>query len=246
MGQRAGDPAATTEQAEEMEGDGVPWESEPGPGGGGMIRELCRSLGRYRRYLGRLKQNLRETQKFFRDIKCAHHHSRHSAPTGGGGGGAERGPAGDVAETGLHAGEDGGREGERAGEARRRADRSPGPAKQPRGGGKWEMGRAAGPLGLGRPDPRCRGRTSLWLGGGEGAEARARGPGGKGRAEAGVPGAGSRAPDCARAGAGRARCFQREVIDLKGRERCSELGSLAVVRPSHRLGLEEPKEAGEL
>ncbi|XP_057364051.1 dual serine/threonine and tyrosine protein kinase isoform X2 [Manis pentadactyla] len=85
-----------------MEGDGVPWGSEPGPGGGGMIRELCRSLGRYRRYLGRLKQNLRETQKFFRDIKCAHHHSRHSAPTGGGGG--ERGPAGDVAETGLQAG----------------------------------------------------------------------------------------------------------------------------------------------
>ncbi|XP_055225392.1 dual serine/threonine and tyrosine protein kinase isoform X9 [Gorilla gorilla gorilla] len=88
-----------------MEGDGVPWGSEPvsgpGPGGGGMIRELCRGFGRYRRYLGRLRQNLRETQKFFRDIKCSHNHTCLSSLTGGGG--AERGPAGDVAETGLQA-----------------------------------------------------------------------------------------------------------------------------------------------
>uniref|UniRef100_A0A2I3HCL2 Dual serine/threonine and tyrosine protein kinase n=1 Tax=Nomascus leucogenys TaxID=61853 RepID=A0A2I3HCL2_NOMLE len=90
-----------------MEGDGVPWGSEPvsgpGRGGGGMIRELCRGFGRYRRYLGRLRQNLRETQKFFRDIKCSHNHTCPSSPTGGGG--AERGPAGDVAETGLQAGQ---------------------------------------------------------------------------------------------------------------------------------------------
>ncbi|XP_023989565.1 dual serine/threonine and tyrosine protein kinase isoform X2 [Physeter macrocephalus] len=90
-----------------MEGDGVPWGSEPvsgpGPGGGGMIRELCRGFGRYRRYLGRLRQNLRETQKFFRDIKGSHNHSCPSSPTEGGG--AERGPAGDVAEIGLQAGQ---------------------------------------------------------------------------------------------------------------------------------------------
>uniref|UniRef100_I3M0W4 Dual serine/threonine and tyrosine protein kinase n=1 Tax=Ictidomys tridecemlineatus TaxID=43179 RepID=I3M0W4_ICTTR len=90
-----------------MEGDGLPWGSEPvsgpGPGGGGMIRELCRGFGRYRRYLGRLRQNLRETQKFFRDIKSSHNHSCPSSPTGGGG--AEPGPADDVAETGLQAGQ---------------------------------------------------------------------------------------------------------------------------------------------
>uniref|UniRef100_A0A8D2AW10 Dual serine/threonine and tyrosine protein kinase n=1 Tax=Sciurus vulgaris TaxID=55149 RepID=A0A8D2AW10_SCIVU len=90
-----------------MEGDGLPWGSEPvsgpGPGGGGMIRELCRGFGRYRRYLGRLRQNLRETQKFFRDIKCSHDHSCPSSPTGGCG--PEPGPAGDVAETGLQAGQ---------------------------------------------------------------------------------------------------------------------------------------------
>ncbi|KAL2770983.1 dual serine/threonine and tyrosine protein kinase isoform 2 [Daubentonia madagascariensis] len=90
-----------------MEGDGVPWGSEPvsgpGPGGGGMIRELCRGFGRYRRYLGRLRQNLRETQKFFRDIKCSHNHGCPSSPTGGGW--AEPGLAGDVAETGLQAGQ---------------------------------------------------------------------------------------------------------------------------------------------
>lgn len=90
-----------------MEGDGVRWGSEPvsgpGPGGGGMIRDLCRGFGRYRRYLGRLRQNLHETQKFFRDIKGSHSHSCPSSPTGDGG--AQRGPAGDVAETRLQAGQ---------------------------------------------------------------------------------------------------------------------------------------------
>ncbi|XP_005087404.2 dual serine/threonine and tyrosine protein kinase [Mesocricetus auratus] len=90
-----------------MEADGLPWAGEsvsgPGPGGGGMIRELCRGFGRYRRYLGRLRQNLRETQKFFRDIKCSHSHSCPSSPAGGGA--AELGPTGDVAEVLLPAGQ---------------------------------------------------------------------------------------------------------------------------------------------
>uniref|UniRef100_A0A8C2W106 Dual serine/threonine and tyrosine protein kinase n=1 Tax=Chinchilla lanigera TaxID=34839 RepID=A0A8C2W106_CHILA len=90
-----------------MEGDAPPWGSEPvsgpGPGGGGMIRELCRGFGRYRRYLGRLRQNLRETQKFFRDIKCSHNHSCPSFPAGCGG--AEPDATGDVAEMGLPAGQ---------------------------------------------------------------------------------------------------------------------------------------------
>lgn len=68
-----------------------------------MIRELCRGFSRYRRYLGRLRQNLRETQKFFRDIKCSHSHSCPSSPAGGGA--AELGPAGDVAEAPLPAGQ---------------------------------------------------------------------------------------------------------------------------------------------
>lgn len=90
-----------------MEGDAPPWGSEPvsgpGPGGGGMIRELCRGFGRYRRYLGRLRQNLRETQKFFRDIQCSHEQGCPSIPTGRGG--PRPGPAGDVAEIGLPAGQ---------------------------------------------------------------------------------------------------------------------------------------------
>lgn len=98
-----------------MEADGQPWDGEsvsgPGPGGGGMIRELCRSFGRYRRYLGRLRQNLRETQKFFRDIKCSHSHSCPSSPAGGGA--AELGPAGDVAEAPLPAGKEDRPEGKR-------------------------------------------------------------------------------------------------------------------------------------
>ena len=142
-----------------MVGDGVPWASEPvsgpGPGGGGMIRELCRGFGRYRRYLGRLRQNLRETQKFFRDIKCSHNHSCPSSPTGDDGG-AERGPAGDVAETGLQAGKEGSRGGGRAGGASRRADRTPVPAKQAGKGRKVGEGRRGrvsgpGPAGSARP-----------------------------------------------------------------------------------------------
>ncbi|XP_051003336.1 dual serine/threonine and tyrosine protein kinase [Acomys russatus] len=90
-----------------MEADGLQWAGEsvsgPGPGGGGMIRELCRGFGRYRRYLGRLRQNLRETQKFFRDIKCSHSHSCPSSPAGCGA--AELGPAGDVSEASLPAGQ---------------------------------------------------------------------------------------------------------------------------------------------
>ncbi|XP_065794313.1 dual serine/threonine and tyrosine protein kinase isoform X4 [Muntiacus reevesi] len=88
-----------------MEGDGVPWGSEPesgpGPGGGGGIRELCRGFGRYRRYLGRLRQNLRDTQKFFRDLRGSQPRDCPSYPAEGGEAG--RGPAGDVAATGLPA-----------------------------------------------------------------------------------------------------------------------------------------------
>lgn len=83
-----------------MEGDGVRWGSEPpsgpgpgGGGGGGMIRDLCRSFGRYRRYLGRLRQNLRETQKFFRDLQGSHSPGGPSSP----------------AEAGLQAGKEGSR-----------------------------------------------------------------------------------------------------------------------------------------
>ena len=120
-----------------MEGDGVRWGSEPpsgpGPGGGGMIRDLCRSFGRYRRYLGRLRQNLSDTQKFFRDIKGSHSLSCPSSPTGGCG--AQRAPAGDVAETGLQAGKEG-RTGELEGGPH------PCPAKQPRE--EVEMGEGPG------------------------------------------------------------------------------------------------------
>ncbi|XP_053249269.1 dual serine/threonine and tyrosine protein kinase isoform X2 [Podarcis raffonei] len=38
-------------------------------GGGGLSRELCRAFGHYNRHLARLQHNLRETKKFFRDIK---------------------------------------------------------------------------------------------------------------------------------------------------------------------------------
>lgn len=80
-------------------------ESGPGPGGGGVIRELCRGFGRYRRYLGRLRQNLRDTQKFFRDLRGSQPRGCPSSPAEGGE--AARGPAGDVAATGLPAGKEG-------------------------------------------------------------------------------------------------------------------------------------------
>lgn len=152
-----------------MEGDGVPWGSEPvsgpGPGGGGMIRELCRGFGRYRRYLGRLRQNLRETQKFFRDIKCSHSHSCPSSPTGGGGG-AERGPAGDVAEPGLQAGKESSGGGDRAGGASWRADRNPVPAEQAGKGRKVGAGRRGGATGPG-PSGSARPWAGIPRGGGE-------------------------------------------------------------------------------
>lgn len=134
-----------------MEADGLPWAGEsvsgPGPGGGGMIRELCRGFGRYRRYLGRLRQNLRETQKFFRDIKCSHSHSCPSSPAGGGA--AELGPAGDVAEAPLPAGKEDRPEGEGkiGGWHLRRQNKPPG------GGRRWEWAAGAA-RGLGRGDLR--------------------------------------------------------------------------------------------
>lgn len=176
-GQRAGDRAGKTEQAEAMEGDEMPWGSEPvsgpGPGGGGMIRELCRGFGRYRRYLGRLRQNLRETQKFFRDIKGSHNHSCPSSPTEGGG--AERGPTGDVAEIGLQAGKESSREGDGNGEAKWRVGR-PLPLQNNSGrGGKWKKRRKVeeGPRGR-APGPGREGSEMPW-------EGILRGGGGEGR-----------------------------------------------------------------
>jgi hypothetical protein len=161
-----------------MEGDGLPWVSEPvsgpGPGGGGMIRELCRGFGRYRRYLGRLRQNLRETQKFFRDIKCSHHHSCPSSPTGGGGGGAEPepGPGGDVAETGLQAGkEDRPEERKKIGGWTARLPLQNNPGKRRKVG--------VGPRGRPRPGPGWR-----WAGGGD--------------TEGSTCDRGARRPDCCR------------------------------------------------
>lgn len=190
-GPAAGDRAAKTERAEAMEGNGVPWGSEPvsgpgpGPGGGGMIRELCRGFGRYRRYLGRLRQNLRETQKFFRDIKCSHNHTCPSSPTGGGG--AERGPADDVAETGLQAGKEGSPEGERAVEGNRRADRTPALQNKPEKRQAERGSRAVW------PGPRAwAGRIRDALGGHPSEEGR-RGPA---EGPAGGPGArGNRGPE---------------------------------------------------
>ncbi|KAG6935488.1 dual serine/threonine and tyrosine protein kinase, partial [Chelydra serpentina] len=53
---------------EDMDGGGAPSTRVHGPGGG-VIRELCRGFGHYNRHLARLQHNLRETKKFFRDIK---------------------------------------------------------------------------------------------------------------------------------------------------------------------------------
>lgn len=63
-----------------MEGDGAP--SWRGPGG--VVRELCRSFGHYNRHLARLQHNLRETKKFFRDVKYSQGHPFASAATGEG------------------------------------------------------------------------------------------------------------------------------------------------------------------
>ncbi|XP_074792109.1 dual serine/threonine and tyrosine protein kinase isoform X2 [Natator depressus] len=51
-----------------MDGGGAPPTRGHGTGGG-VIRELCRGFGHYNRHLARLQHNLRETKKFFRDIK---------------------------------------------------------------------------------------------------------------------------------------------------------------------------------
>ncbi|CAM4663930.1 unnamed protein product [Lepidochelys olivacea] len=53
---------------EDMDGGGAPPPRGHGTGGG-VIRELCRGFGHYNRHLARLQHNLRETKKFFRDIK---------------------------------------------------------------------------------------------------------------------------------------------------------------------------------
>ncbi|XP_030321414.1 dual serine/threonine and tyrosine protein kinase isoform X2 [Calypte anna] len=64
-----------------MEGEGAPaWR---GPGGG-LVRELCRSFGHYNRHLARLQHNLRETKKFFRDVKYSQGHLFASAAAGEG------------------------------------------------------------------------------------------------------------------------------------------------------------------
>ncbi|XP_003220409.1 dual serine/threonine and tyrosine protein kinase isoform X1 [Anolis carolinensis] len=44
-------------------------DSGGGGGGGSLNRELCRAFGHYNRHLARLQHNLRETKKFFRDVK---------------------------------------------------------------------------------------------------------------------------------------------------------------------------------
>ncbi|XP_068851756.1 dual serine/threonine and tyrosine protein kinase isoform X2 [Aphelocoma coerulescens] len=63
-----------------MEGEGAP--SWRGPGG--AVRELCRSFGHYNRHLARLQHNLRETKRFFRDVKHSQGHPFASAPAGDG------------------------------------------------------------------------------------------------------------------------------------------------------------------
>ncbi|XP_014728058.1 PREDICTED: dual serine/threonine and tyrosine protein kinase [Sturnus vulgaris] len=63
-----------------MEGEEAP--SWRGPGG--AVRELCRSFGHYNRHLARLQHNLRETKRFFRDVKYSQGHPFASAPAGDG------------------------------------------------------------------------------------------------------------------------------------------------------------------
>ncbi|XP_074384009.1 dual serine/threonine and tyrosine protein kinase isoform X1 [Zonotrichia albicollis] len=63
-----------------MEGEEAP--SWRGPGG--AVRELCRSFGHYNRHLARLQHNLRETKRFFRDVKFSQGHPFASTPAGDG------------------------------------------------------------------------------------------------------------------------------------------------------------------
>nr|XP_034977422.1 dual serine/threonine and tyrosine protein kinase [Zootoca vivipara] len=60
-------------------------------GGGGLSRELCRAFGHYNRHLARLQHNLRETKKFFRDIKYSQGPSAAAAAAAA----ATLGPAGE-------------------------------------------------------------------------------------------------------------------------------------------------------
>ncbi|XP_032566353.1 dual serine/threonine and tyrosine protein kinase isoform X2 [Chiroxiphia lanceolata] len=65
-------------------------EGEGGPGRAGAVRELCRSFGHYNRHLARLQHNLRETRRFFRDVKFSQGHpfapeAAGDAPHGGDG-----------------------------------------------------------------------------------------------------------------------------------------------------------------
>ncbi|OWK52977.1 Dual serine/threonine and tyrosine protein kinase [Lonchura striata] len=53
-------------------------------GPGGAVRELCRSFGHYNRHLARLQHNLRETKRFFRDVKFSQGQPFASAPDGDG------------------------------------------------------------------------------------------------------------------------------------------------------------------
>ncbi|XP_048183921.1 dual serine/threonine and tyrosine protein kinase isoform X1 [Corvus hawaiiensis] len=63
-----------------MEGEGAPsWR-----GAAGAVRELCRSFGHYNRHLARLQHNLRETKRFFRDVKHSQGHPFASASAGDG------------------------------------------------------------------------------------------------------------------------------------------------------------------
>uniref|UniRef100_A0A8C5TJ20 Dual serine/threonine and tyrosine protein kinase n=1 Tax=Malurus cyaneus samueli TaxID=2593467 RepID=A0A8C5TJ20_9PASS len=64
------------------------------------VRELCRSFGHYNRHLARLQHNLRETKRFFRDVKYSQGHPLASAlagddppSAGDGDGGPGDGPA---------------------------------------------------------------------------------------------------------------------------------------------------------
>lgn len=88
-----------------MEGEGAP--SWRGPGG--VIRELCRSFGHYNRHLARLQHNLRETKKFFRDVKYSQGHPFTAAAAGeglpaGAGDGAPRDGPGPGGERGAGGG----------------------------------------------------------------------------------------------------------------------------------------------
>lgn len=190
-----------------MEDDTPPWGSEPvsgpGPGGGGgMIRELCRGFARYRRYLGRLRQNLRETQKFFRDIKCSHNRCRPSFPAGCGG--AEPGPVSDVAEIGLPAGKND--KPERQREMRGRTA----PLLLQNNPGKTRKG-AIGPRGP--ASLRCRGSGKACLEAGAPQPQ----PGVRSRAEGPSAGARISVPGRARAGPGRAGVGRAGVSPPSGK-----------------------------